>query len=65
MTKRDFQLIADAVADELYHARFRPDFAQAQYTIKGVCEHLAVRLGEVNPRFDHARFMKACGFGEG
>lgn len=57
MTKQDFQLIADTIKGESFnwggqmtdpqHERLASNFADA--------------LAHTNPRFDRARFLKACG----
>ena len=50
MTKKDFELIA-GVMRSLIHAEDR----------KLASEAFALELALVNPRFDRARFLKACG----
>jgi hypothetical protein len=52
MTKRDFQLIADAIAT----MPLAVDLADR----KTVACHFAKVLRATNPRFDGARFVDAC-----
>lgn len=59
MTKKDFELIAAALAG-------RRAFIQTEYANgRSVWDHaayvLADALQSTNPRFDRARFLAACG----
>lgn len=51
MTRAHFKLIADAIADRDIDDCIRPFLAR----------HFARRLELANPRFDRARFLRACG----
>lgn len=51
MTKKDFQLIA----------RILRDLPADLYGPEQVAERFAEELKRTNPRFDAARFLKACG----
>lgn len=62
MTKRDFELIARVIRNQ------NPGSVNQTLTahLYELAENFAAELARVNPRFDRARFMKACGFeGEG
>lgn len=53
MTRKDFELIAATVRDELMgHNAVEPEM---------VAVKLADMLMDENPRFDYERFLKACG----
>lgn len=65
MTRKDYQLIADA----LRHARpLAPPSTSilraAHYTLDSAARHLAEALALDNPRFDRERFLKAAGVTE-
>ncbi len=51
MTRKDYELIAQAIADVWCDAVAQKDIA----------ESLAEALAGDNPRFDRARFLSACG----
>lgn len=65
MTRKDFELIAAALkaAAPTVHSTgafgIALDIAIAQH--QRTCEEFARRLALVNPRFDRARFLAACG----
>ena len=54
MTKKDYELIADALNASHFVA------ANDQRTIADVANRLAHRLAEQNPRFNITRFMSAA-----
>lgn len=58
MTRKDYVLIAAALADAKLHRAVRPD-AIIQHSTD--CNYLAAALSQDNPRFDRERFLKACG----
>lgn len=62
MTKKDFQLIADAIACN----RNRETGADVLYfvALNDVSFEFARVLAQTNPRFDRNRFLKACGIEE-
>lgn len=64
MTRKDYVKLAAAVtATKAYIVAREPDEDHANM-IDGaslVAEHLADTLAADNPRFDRARFLKACG----
>lgn len=52
MAKQDFQMIADVIVNSVdLSGRDR----------QALAERFAARLAKANPRFDRARFLKACG----
>lgn len=53
MTKRHFEAIAEVIQNE-------PDCGD-EYTARHIAEALATLFAEMNPRFDRARFLRACG----
>jgi len=57
MTKKDFELIAAALANE------RTPFmvGHHKYAIDNIALTLVDALATTNPRFDRARFLAACG----
>jgi hypothetical protein len=58
MTRQDLQLIADVIKDQ------RPDLPTDDMTDHGldlVSQAFADRLALVNPRFNRALFLRACG----
>lgn len=57
MTKQDFELIAETV-----RALGAPQYGYCRPVIRQhVANAFADRCGATNPRFDRARFLKACG----
>ena len=72
MSKRDYERIALRIS--AHYLRFESEercLYEAGYTdgsratAKGLASDLADVLKADNPRFDRARFLKACGIGEG
>lgn len=57
MTKRDFQLIADAIAEA---KRQCSNHGSEQGALNVAAHCLATSLATTNPRFDRARFINAC-----
>lgn len=55
MTRKDFQMMAETIA-----ALGRAGAYNAA-TQREIAENFAHRLAQTNPRFDRARFIKACG----
>jgi len=56
MSKKDYQLIADAIAYS-----YKNCSPQGQLGVAVVAEELATTLKETNPLFDRRRFLVACG----
>ena len=61
MTKRDFELIAQALRIAAHEARFNG--ADASDGVQIAAEVIAVQLAGDNPRFLPARFLTACRVG--
>jgi hypothetical protein len=57
MTKRDYELIAEVVKD-LRNLSLVPDF---EVNPQVIAQTFADRLAKTNPRFDRAKFLRACG----
>ena len=57
MTQRDFELIADVLKTQ----RDLSILTKVDPTPKMIAHAFADRLATVNPRFDRARFLRACG----
>jgi hypothetical protein len=57
MTRQDFQLIADIIKDQ----RNLSVQAGVDPTPKMIAHAFADRLAQVNPRFNRALFLRACG----
>lgn len=53
MTRKHFQLVADCIAAQL------PEIGHT--AAWKIANSLAVEFESLNPRFDRARFMAACG----
>lgn len=60
MTKRDFELLARAIVSALGDCMN----SEERGGVSLVAQNIALELARINPRFDHARFMRACGFGK-
>ncbi len=63
MTRKDFQLIADALKESKPEAekKFHNQTAyMTQFMI--TCHCMADALATTNPRFDRDRFLTACGY---
>lgn len=65
MTRKDYELIADAIKDELGEYADVPgmgiDNSNERSAIVSTARAIADRLGEDNPNFDRERFLSACG----
>lgn len=59
MTRKDYELIADAIKQ--HSAAANPDAAAA---VRRVAHELTEALSADNSRFDTSRFLKACGVEE-
>ena len=66
MTRKDFQLIADALVNlrtfEAHDSEMSETVARA-VRYSSVVDALASALATTNPRFDRDRFLGACGIG--
>lgn len=65
MTKKDFTAIAKAINDgALVNCATEGEVTvQRQVRLK-IAHQIARHAGLANPRFDHERFLTACGFPE-
>lgn len=61
MTRKDYELIAAVFAANVKRLPASPGFDGARGATKVLAEDLADSLRGDNPRFDTARFLKACG----
>lgn len=59
MTRKDFIVIADAIASYPGRSPGHPHTISEEQR-DGLAEHFARRLAQTNPRFDHGRFRDAC-----
>lgn len=71
MTKKDYELIANAIKE--LNSKLARDYLQAQtkdevnrvaYAMNGLnltADHIASALVATNERYDRERFLKACG----
>jgi hypothetical protein len=61
MTRKDYELIAKALHDQI-HITLGSNWTDVpKYMFyKDLCETLATRLGEQNPRFDRNMFIHDC-----
>lgn len=55
MTRKDYKLLADVIADFMEKSRDRHAVA------RNLIVPLAHRLKKDNPRFNHAKWLTACG----
>lgn len=60
MTRKDFELIAEAIRLTRSKADFQ-GFAVDESTLEAVSKTMAQLIEYSNPRFDRARFLTACG----
>jgi hypothetical protein len=60
MTRKDFQLIAQTIADLMASQKDRGAFAHTP-SLEEVAQELADALATTNPQFDRTRFLTACG----
>lgn len=58
MTRKDFQLIAEVIA-QTYH-KFGPTEADEAEGVMYLAGNMADALATTNPRFDRQRFLYAC-----
>lgn len=67
MTRKDYQLIADAIKGSNVHYQFTEGSESTRNAdayrngVANVANTLAFVLSRDNPRFDRAKFLKACG----
>ncbi len=65
MTKKDYELIARSIAESFKDSRDFGGGRVAADAMREIAYHIVSNLASAmahdNPRFDSARFMKACG----
>ena len=62
MTRKDYELIAAALAATNQHKATDDDYREGWFAAaSSVAHRLADSLASDNPRFDRARFLAACG----
>jgi hypothetical protein len=59
MTRNDFEIIASVLRERMENAG-----ESDKGVVIGVCHAFADRLKLINPRFNRALFLKACGASE-
>lgn len=57
MTKKDYELIAKSIADQLQAAESDYD----RHTITVTAWNLAIAMSKAYPNFNQPKFLKACG----
>lgn len=65
MTRKDYELLAAAITNATKSASHQEEYVLRCATLDGIQRAaiaLASGLHAENPRFDHARFLRACGF---
>jgi len=60
MTKKHFQMIADAIADTRHAYVTTRESEEALGALDALAENLAHEFADENPRFDRDRFLDAC-----
>jgi hypothetical protein len=63
MTKKDYELIAKAIADSRYVGE-QALTQEYQSAINNVTLRIAGVLADTNPRFESIRFLSACQYGK-
>jgi hypothetical protein len=61
MSRKDYELIAAAIKEELTRWGDMTSVAEVQMA-RAIASRIAKAMQDENIRFDYARFMKACGF---
>ena len=62
MTRKDYVAIAQCIGERITPMLCAPHYhANALAALKGVAIDIAATMAAGNPRFDRARFLKACG----
>lgn len=61
MNRKDYELIAEAIKEEVLRWGGLTTVAEVQMA-SAIASRIADALKRDNPRFDKARFMRACGF---
>ena len=61
MTRKDYQLIADALREARNHALRENAPDGGAWWLAAAAGEIAAKLAQDNPRFDRGRFLKAAG----
>lgn len=61
MTRKDYELIAQLIRDQLDAASNDSAKEHAHAYLGALAKDMAHEFAANNPRFDRARFLKACG----
>ena len=64
MTRKDYELLAAAIVRATGAAKTQEEYILRCSAVSGIqqaAEAIAKELHADNPRFDHARFLRACG----
>lgn len=62
MTKKDYELIAEAIKDAKSHLLYATTNAgETKRAVSHIADILAIRLEKENPRFNADKFYQACG----
>lgn len=63
MTRKDFELIANAIRNEReqWKGNHPDDLRTMTETLDNLAQSLGRKLMDANPRFDRERFLQACG----
>lgn len=65
MTRKDYELLAAAIKRATDTANKQEEYILQCAEVAGIqqaAQAIAKELHADNPRFDHARFLRACGF---
>jgi hypothetical protein len=62
MTRKDYELIAAAIRATVAHVAVDPGYCEGwQAAASSAAHRVADSMANDDPRFDRARFLKACG----
>lgn len=61
MTRKDYELIAKRISDQIELTHFSNDNHSARMSLRSLARNLAEDLAKGNQRFDRDRFLAACG----
>jgi hypothetical protein len=64
MTKKDYELIAKTILPSVIEAGLFGASRIRMLVVEEIAYNLAYAFKQENSRFDHAKFLKACGFGK-
>jgi hypothetical protein len=61
MTRKDFELIAQGIAEGRAACAYSDDIESQCYAIDNLAKRVAEKIATTNPAFDRRRFLTACG----